>query len=110
VKPNIYIPNSGCHDFSAAKHFGKLITLSKGALNLYSIGGLYRLMEPILLNSTKEDYILICGPTVANVVATTIFTHLHGKLNLLIYHVDKKGKGRYKRRNISYKNRRSLND
>ena len=98
-KPKIYIPNAGMHNFSAAEVFGTLVPLSKGKVNILSVGGLYRQFVQ-LLSSKPDDYILICGPTICNIVACVMFTQVHKKLNLLIYHIGRDGIGRYKRRNL----------
>ncbi len=103
AKPKIYIVNKGCHDFSAAEKFGTLITLTEGKYNLLAIGKMYRDMEDILSKSSHDDYIILCGPTVMNVIATSIFTKLHGKLNLLIYCVDNNRDGFYTKRVINIK-------
>ena len=99
--PKVYITNRGCHAFSAATEFGELIYLTTGKFNLTSLGAMYRHMAPILATSTPEDYILVCGPTVMNMVATSIFTGLHNRLNLLLYSVGKDNIGRYKRRHLT---------
>lgn len=99
--PKIYVVNKGCHDFSSASEIGTLIYLTEGKYNLLSIGAIYRQMQPILSSSDEEDYILVCGPTVMNIVATSLFISLHSRLNLLIYHIGKDNIGRYKRRHLS---------
>lgn len=98
--PNIYITNRGCHDFTAAEAFGTLIDLTKGKYNLLSLGRMHREMEPLLRGSTPDDYLLVCGPTIMNMVAAIILFNLHKRLNLLIYVVGNDGVGRYKRRNL----------
>lgn len=81
----VYLPNKGPHDYSAASKFGTLITLTTGSLQLTQVGYLYRACYPILAKSSPDDYILLCGPTLANIIACSIFATLHGKINLLIY-------------------------
>ena len=98
--PKVYITNRGCHDFSGATQFGDLIDLTVGKYNLLSLGRMHREMEPLLRESTPEDYILVCGPTVMNMVVAAIMSELHSRLNLLIYVVGRDGVGRYKRRNL----------
>lgn len=94
---NIYLPNKGAHDYSPAAAFGNFITLTEGPLKLTEVGYLTRTMKDKLLLSHPEDYILLCGPTLANIIATSIFTQLHGRLNLLIFRSGKAGPRYYER-------------
>ena len=100
AKPNIYITNRGCHDFSAAHRYGTLIDLTQGHYNLLSLGRMWRTMYPILSSSSHEDMILVCGPTIMNIVASSIFLLRHNKLNLLLYHIGRDNIGRYKKRTL----------
>ena len=83
--PNVYIVNRSVHDFSAATDYGKLIYMSKGSINRFNTSRIYRLFYPILKKSDKEDYILITGLTVMNLVAAFIFAMKHKRLNLLLF-------------------------
>ena len=98
--PKIYIPNKGVHDYSSATQYGELIFLSHGKFKLLSIGRMFRTFEPYLKESSPNDYIMLAGATVMNVIACVIFAILHSKLNLLIYSVDHRGDGQYKKRTI----------
>ncbi len=100
-KTRVYIPNHGCHDFNAAKQFGELVYLTRGRLKLSSVGIIYREMYEVLKNSSPNDHLLICGPIIANVVATEILVSLHGKVNTLIYLGDNNAQGMYLSRTIS---------
>lgn len=83
--PNVYVTNKSGHDVSAAKMFGDLIFLSKGKQPRYATNNIYREFLPILECSEPKDYILLTGLTVMNVIACSIFSLKHGKLNLLIH-------------------------
>jgi len=107
----IYIPNQGCHDFTDAEQYGTVIPMTSGHFSLLSTGKMYRIFDKHLSRSTSEDYILVCGPSVMNAIAAGIFATKHNCLNLLLYHVGKDGKGRYRRRNINLnKIRRSTDE
>ncbi len=100
MKRKVYIPNAGCHDFSLAEKYGEIVNLTEGKLKLSSVGAIYREMYPILSKSDPDDCILICGPTIANIVATTLFGAKHSCVNLLIYATDGVTPGCYLRRTI----------
>ena len=81
----VYVVNKGGHDFSAAERFGRIVYLSDGLLNKYSVGVMYRMFSAKLRNSRPGDYILCTSLTQMNMVAASIMAVLHGKLNMLIY-------------------------
>ena len=84
-EPRVYIPNKSQHDYQDAKAFGRLVFLTTGDLPKLKIGQLFREMEPILADAIPEDYLMIAGPTTANVVATAILASRFEKLNYLIF-------------------------
>jgi len=81
----VYIVNKSSHDFSAAERFGDLVSLSEGSMNRYGTSSIHRNFSEKLEESTEGDYILLCGLTVMNVIATSIFVSKHKKLNLLMF-------------------------
>jgi len=93
----VFVVSKSAHDFSAAEDFGDLVFLSEGPMDRYAANNMHRQFEAEMRNSGPEDYVLLCGLSVMNVVATTIFVHLHGRLNLLLFK-----KGRYKEINLVY--------
>ncbi len=93
----VYIVNKSSHDFSAAQRFGDLVALSEGSMNRTGTNNIHRNFSEKLGDSTKDDYILLCGLTVMNVIATGIMVAKHGKLNLLMFQ-----SGDYIERNIVF--------
>lgn len=85
MSKKVYIINKGGHDYSNAKRFGRLIYLSEGIMNRYSVGRMYREFSVILKDSHKDDYILVSGLNIMNSIAGAIFGSLHGRLNILLY-------------------------
>lgn len=81
----VYIVNRSTHDFSPAEQFGKIVFLSEGPMNRYSTNNMFRVFGEILKDSHPEDYIVPCALNVMNSVASAIFAHKHGKLNLLLF-------------------------
>jgi hypothetical protein len=81
----VYVVNKGYHDLSDAKRFGELTFLTEGSINRYNVGTMLRTFVPLLKSSTQEDYILVTGLTVMNIVACVVFAIKHEKLNLLLY-------------------------
>jgi len=83
--PTVYVVNKSSHDFSAAERFGRLEFLSEGSRDRYAVNNIYRDFYETLSKSKPEDYILICGLTIMNCIACSIFTAMHNRLNLLLF-------------------------
>lgn len=97
----VFIVNDTGHDYSDAERFGELVVLSEGTVNKYSLTSMRRLLGPALADSDPEDYILHSGPSVMSSVASAIFAAKHGRLNLLLYHAERKG--RYVARTVVFR-------
>jgi hypothetical protein len=85
----VYITNRGPHDFSSAQKYGKLVFLSRGIFNPYAVGRMYRTFHSQLKRSTSQDYLLITGLTIMNIIAAVVFSNMHGQLNLLLYDMER---------------------
>lgn len=87
--PNIYVANKGGHDYSPAEIYlepgGKFIFVSEGTQNRFSIANMARVWGGILLNSSKEDMILITSLTILNCVGCALFAAKHKQINFLLY-------------------------
>lgn len=81
----VFIINRGGHDYSDAKRFGKLVFISEGILNRYSVGRMYREAVEKLRDSTNEDYLLVSGLNIMNTIVGGILSRKHGRLNLLLF-------------------------
>lgn len=83
--PTVYIVNKGVHDHSDAERFGKLEFLSSGSVNRFATSRMYREFVEKLKDSKPEDYILPTGLTIMSIIACSIFAHMHGRVNLLVF-------------------------
>ena len=81
----VYIINKGGHNHEDAERYGELVFLSEGNINRYATNSIYRRFATILENSSSEDYILITGLSVMSSIACSIFSRVHGRINLLLY-------------------------
>ena len=82
---NVYVVNKSSHDFSPAEEYGELVFLSSGPMNRYSTNNMVREFSERMKNSSPGDYIVPCSLNVMNAIATAIFAHKHGTLNLLLF-------------------------
>jgi len=81
----VFIVNKSSHDFSAALQYGNLVFLSEGPVNRYATNNMCRMFGDRLKDSSPDDYIVPCSLNVMNSIACAIFSHMHGRLNLLLF-------------------------
>jgi hypothetical protein len=91
----ILVVNRSSHDFSPAEEYGSLVYMTDGALERFNTSKMYRLFKPYIDASSPDDYILITGMTIMNVIACSMFSAKHDKLNILIFKDQKGGAGAY---------------
>lgn len=82
---NVYVPTTSFHDLSKAERFGSLVYLTDGRVDPFKLNELYTQCVMRMLDSHSEDYILMCGHTVLNVVATLAFSHRHSRVQVLMW-------------------------
>jgi len=92
MRRKVYIPNKSIHDFSAAEKFGDLVFLSEGNISKYKTSRIYRNFIEKLKESKEDDYLMISGLTILNIIASLIMYSLHGKVNLLMFKGTRKEK------------------
>jgi hypothetical protein len=95
--PRVFVVNRSSHDLSKAEPFGELIYLSEGPMSRYATNNMHRQFSEILRDSDPEDYLLLCGLNIMNCLACSVFSHLHNRLNLLLFK-----EGRYIERNLVF--------
>lgn len=81
----VWVVNDYDHDFSDAERFGRLIALSTGRVNVFQTHRLKKTFEARMENCQKDDYILLSGAQVLNVIAAMTMAKKVGCVNLLIY-------------------------
>lgn len=81
----VYIVNKSGHDFSSARHFGSLVYLTEGEKDPFQVTKMYRQMAAILVDSQRDDYLLVSGLTVMNCIASSVLARKHGIVNWLLY-------------------------
>ena len=85
TKAKVFVVNKSSHNFSSAEQYGELIFLSEGPMNRYSTNNMIREFTEAMKDSSPNDYIVPCSLNIMNVIASAIFAHKHGTLNLLLF-------------------------
>ena len=87
--PKVFIGNMSGHDFSDSARYGDPIYITKGELDRFAVGYMARRWMKKLLDSNKEDFILITSLTNLSCIGCAIFGWIHGRLNLLMFRNNK---------------------
>lgn len=95
---HIYVTNKSCHDFSDACKFGDLVFISEGPIQRTKTSVMYRYTWKALAKSRPNDFLLVTGMTIMNIIAASVMAHLHGRINLLLF--DPNHKDKYLERTI----------
>jgi len=87
----VWIVNSSGHDFEGARKFGdELIPLTYGRVNIFNVERLFEEFKGKMSSFEEEDWLLLSGNTILNVIATLIIYEKFSNTNILIFDVIKK--------------------
>lgn len=83
---NVWIVNKRNHNYEHASKFGTLKALTVGKINIFKTQELANEIKNTLdAYATENDYIVLAGYIVANIIAVHYFLIRFGKANLLIW-------------------------
>jgi len=85
---NVYVINFSGHNISTCKRFikkGKIIYLTEGSVNIFNIDRVLYDLKAKLENYNDNDYLLLSGNVVLNVLVALIVKDMVEHLNLLIW-------------------------
>lgn len=85
--PNVYIPNLGYHNYEDAKRFGELVPLTdrKKGVNVFAVDNLVASLTERLRDATGEDYVLLSGYNLINIVVAHYFLRKFGRVKVLMW-------------------------
>lgn len=84
--PNIFIANYTGFDFGKAEKFGeKTISLTRGYVDVVSVEQINKMVVEKIKSATKEDYLLVAGPTILNCIIVFLWLKYHGMCKTLIW-------------------------
>ena len=81
----VYVVNNTNHDYSKAKQYGELVYITKGKLPIFKTNTVRAMLEKGLVKFTKDDYLLISGPAIVNIMAATILYNKFDTVKFLIF-------------------------
>ena len=81
----VYVVNSTNHDYSKAEQYGELVYVTKGKLPIFKTTTVKAILEKGLVKFTKDDYLLISGPAIVNVMAATVLYNKFDTVKFLVF-------------------------
>ena|SRR5690606_5238394 len=82
----VFLTNLGTYDYSLAKQWGEIVTLTTGRIDLSKLDNvrtqIYQILEAA---ATGEDYLLLAGHPIVCIYAAAFMLGKFGRLNLLIW-------------------------
>ncbi len=81
----VYVVNNTNHDYSKAEQYGELVYVTKGKLPIFKTNTVRAMLEKGLVKFTKDDYLLISGPVIVNIMAATILYNKFDTVKFLIF-------------------------
>ena len=85
VMAKVYIINNANHDYSKAEQYGGLVDVTRGRLPIFKTSTVRAMLEEGLVDFTKDDYLLISGPAIVNVMAATILYNKFDTVKFLVF-------------------------
>ena len=86
MERKVFVVNYSGHDLSAATKFGKLIFLTESReINVFDTDGLMVTLRQKLVEAVEDDFLLLSGSPVLNILASAMLLMRYGVINLLIF-------------------------
>ena len=81
----VYVVNNTNHDYSKAEQYGELVYATKGQLPILKTSTVRAMLEKGLAKFTKDDYLLISGPVIVNIMAATLLFNKFDTVKFLVF-------------------------
>lgn len=81
----VYIVNDANYDYSKAEQYGELVCVTRGKLPIFKTSTVRVMLEKGLASFTKDDYLLISGPAIVNVMAAIVLFNKFDTVKFLAF-------------------------
>ena len=81
----VYIVNDANYDYSKAEQYGELVCVTRGKLPIFKTSTVRVMLEKGLASFTKDDYLLISGPAIVNVMAAIVLFNKFDTVKILAF-------------------------
>jgi len=87
----VWIPKDASHDYTEAAAYGTLQFVFEGTQDMFNPNRLQERARQILVDSAPEDFLLLAGPQIMNIVVYQALLEKHGQVKLLMFHARDNG-------------------
>ena len=77
------MPNRVFHDYSDAKRYGELKLLTQGSIDSVNLEDIEDRFREKMAESHSEDWVLVSGAPLLNIIAAAVMLEKHGRVQLL---------------------------
>ncbi len=81
----VYVVNDINHDYSKAERYGELVYVTRGKIPIFKTCIVRAMLEIGLVKFTKDDYLLISGPAIVNIIAATLLFNKFDTVKFLVF-------------------------
>lgn len=81
----VYIVNDANYDYSKAEQYGELVYVTRGKIPIFKTSTVRAMLEKGLVKFTKDDYLLISGSAIVNIMAATILYNKFDTVKFLVF-------------------------
>lgn len=81
----VFVANRGYHNYSAAERYGVLVPVTEYKVNIKSTDTLIGQIHEVLSHASSDDYLLVSGPAIVNVLCVGAWLARFGSVNLIFY-------------------------
>ena len=81
----VFVANYNGQDMSPAERFGQLVYLTEGSTNIFNTNKLISEIKDKLDVVREDDFLLVSGHSIVNIIASSLILFQYGLVNVLIY-------------------------
>lgn len=81
----VYIANNTNHDYSKAEQYGQLVDVTNGKAPIFKTSLMRTILEEELADFTEDDYLLVSGPAILCIMASTVLFNKFETVKFLVF-------------------------
>lgn len=81
----VYIVNCTEHNYSTAKKYGELVSVTNGKLPIFKTDTILALLKKSFVNFTNDDYVLVSGPAWVSILAALLVLKRFNEVKFLVF-------------------------
>lgn len=81
----VYVINDMNHSYSKAERFGEVVPVTEGKMPIFKTDTMLTILKESLKNYKSDDYLLISGPAIMCIMATSIVFKRFENIKLLVF-------------------------